>query len=136
MSRVISAAKKSGIHDYIINKLPDKYDSQAGDNGSNLSGGQIQRIALAKALYRDPDLLILDEPTGALDYIAESKIIDTLKLLVPKITIVLVSHSINTIENCDKIVVLKNGKISEIGTFNKLISSNHYFKKLFRKHPS
>lgn len=104
--------KLSQLESFVDN-LPDKEFSKVGDSGSGISGGQKQRIAIARALYTNPDLLILDEATSSLDLINEKNIIEEMNKYKQNKTIIIVSHRKNALKNCDKIYVLKNGEISE-----------------------
>ena len=91
---------------------------------SDVSGGQRQRIGIARALYHNPKILILDEATSALDIDTEKAVIDAINKINKEITIILITHRLNTLKNCDIIYKLKKGEIIDQGTFNKLISSN------------
>ena len=124
------AAKISNIHDFVTNELPQKYKTVVGERGVKLSGGQRQRIGLARALYHKPQLLILDEATSALDNFTEKAIMDSLKELDGKITIIMVAHRLSTVKDCDKIFVLDNGKIKASGTFNELVQTNDFFNSM------
>lgn len=115
------AAKKSCIFDSIVN-LPNGFNTILGERGVNLSGGQKQRISIARALVKNPPILILDDSLSAVDTITESKIIDNLKALRENKTTIIIAHRISAVENADKIVVLNHGEIAEIGNHNELIS--------------
>jgi ABC-type multidrug transport system fused ATPase/permease subunit len=129
--KIIKASKKAYIYDF-IKSLPEGFDTIIGERGSNLSGGQVQRIILARILAREPKILILDEATSALDNESEKAIQETINRLQGKITIIVVAHRLSTVMGCDKICVIENGKIIEEGKPKELLRKNNsYFKKMF-----
>ena len=93
----------ASLHDFVINDLPEKYQTTIGERGVRLSGGQRQRIGIARALYNNPKLLILDEATSALDNITEKFVMSALNNIGKDITVVLIAHRLTTVKNCDKI---------------------------------
>lgn len=127
---VHAAAEKANAADF-IEALPDKYDSGVGENGSLLSGGQIQRLAIARALLNEPEILVLDEATSAQDTKSESKIKDTIEKLRGHITIVVIAHRLSTIVNADSILVLESGEIVEQGNHKQLLTQNGLYQKLY-----
>lgn len=127
--RFWQAVKQASIFDF-IDELPDKEQTVLGNNGVNLSGGQRQRISIARELFKDVEILILDEATSALDSETEKAIQKNIDNLKGNYTILIVAHRIATIKNADRIVVMKNGKISHINNFSGLIEESKYFKKL------
>jgi len=125
---VVLAAQKAQIHDYIVS-LPLQYNSHVEDNGSKLSGGQKQRLAIARAVVRKPHILILDESTSALDANTEASIVQDIYRLKADMTIIAVTHRLNTIQEFNKIIVLDQGVIVEEGQhFELMQKQGHYFK--------
>jgi ATP-binding cassette subfamily B protein len=116
---VIEAAKKANIHETIINDLGG-YDGGIREQGKNLSGGQRQRMAIARAILRDAPILILDEPTAALDVESEAEVMHALEKLIVGRTVIMISHRLSTLGNVEEIIVLKNGQIAEQGSFQDL----------------
>lgn len=131
-SAVMKAANAACIHDFILS-LPAGYDTLIGEKGMKLSGGEKQRICLARAFLRDTPILILDEATSALDSFIEKKIWDNIKKLSCTKTIILITHRLNSITDADCIFVLNNGKCIDKGKHQDLINSNAYYQKLYRK---
>ncbi len=125
-------SKIACIHDDIMS-FPKKYASMLGERGINLSGGQKQRLAIARALIKKPQILILDDSLSALDTETEHNVIKNLKKEIKDITKIIVSHRISTIEKCDLILVLNNGKVIECGTHKKLCEINGYYKETYDK---
>ena len=123
-------AKIANIHDFIINELPNGYETAVGERGIRLSGGQKQRIGIARALYFSPQVLVLDEATSALDSITERLVMEGLKNASDKMTILIIAHRINTVKKCDVIYILENGLIADSGPYDKLIARNDYFREL------
>ena len=115
------AAQMAEIHHEIL-EFPEKYDSLLGERGINLSGGQKQRVSIARAILKNPSLLILDDAFSALDTYTEEKILRNLQDFLPDRTVLLVSHRVSTLQNADKIIVLENGAITESGTHTELLS--------------
>lgn len=113
-----------------INAMPKGFDTLIGENGRGLSGGQKQRLLIARALYRNPQMLFLDEATNALDTINEARITTALKEAFEERTVVVVAHRLSTIRHADQIVVLKDGEIVEIGNHNSLIKNEGYYASL------
>ena len=113
-------------------KLPDGMDSVVGDAGIRLSGGERQRIALARALLRQPSLLILDEATSALDTESERHIRHALEALMKNRTTLVIAHRLSTVENADRIIVLEEGRIVEIGSHADLIGKGGQYANLYR----
>jgi ABC-type branched-subunit amino acid transport system ATPase component len=127
---VQECAKLSVIHEF-IKELPDGYNTNVGEAGATLSGGQIQRIGIARALYNNPKILILDEATNALDAITEKKVMELIhKKLGNKITTIIVAHRINILKDCNIIFYLEKGKLIAQGPYDELIKSNKNFKKI------
>ena len=122
--RLENAARDAHCHGF-INALPDKYEPILGDSEARLSGGERQRLAIARELYKDPDILIFDEATSALDYDSEDMIHNSIKELAGKKTIVVITHRLSTVRNCDCIYVMSNGRIIEYGDFEKLFQNPH-----------
>src|SRR2546421_146786 len=116
---VIEAAKKANIHETIIKDLGG-YDGEIREQGKNLSGGQRQRMAIARAILRDAPILILDEPTAALDVESEAEVLHALEKLIVGRTVIMISHRLSTLGNVEEIIVLKNGQIAEQGSFQEL----------------
>ena len=111
--KVKTAAVNSQLHQF-IDKQPQKYNTFVGEAGSNLSGGQRQRLAIARALYRNSQVIILDEATSALDVNTESDILKLINKLKGKITFLIIAHRINTLAICDRILKIKSGRIEKI----------------------
>jgi len=130
MEEIREAAKKANILEF-IEKLTDGWETQVGERGIKLSGGQKQRLAIARALLTDPRILIFDEATSNLDSESEKMIQKALDEIGSKRTLVMVAHRFSTIRDADKIVVLSNGSISEIGKHEELIKKNGLYKKLW-----
>jgi|LakMenEpi03Aug12_release.lakeMendotaPanAssembly.Ray.scaffolds.fasta_scaffold61120_2 ABC-type multidrug transport system fused ATPase/permease subunit len=123
-------AKVANIHDLIIHELPQGYETIVGERGAKLSGGQRQRIAIARALYQNPKILILDEATNALDNLTEQVIIEAIANLRNKITVIIISHRLSIVKECDIIFLLEKGKLTAQGTYSELIQSNKTFEKM------
>ena len=104
---IIESAKIAQIHDFIINDLPQGYKTNIGENGSKLSGGQRQRLGISRALYNNPDILIMDEATNALDKLTENNLMKSIYELRDKLTVILITHNIETLNNCDQVYFLK-----------------------------
>jgi ATP-binding cassette subfamily B protein len=118
-AEIIDAAKKANIHDVIMDRLGG-YDRMLREQGRDLSGGQRQRMAIARAILRDAPILILDEPTASLDVESEAEVMNALDKLVENRTVLMISHRLSTLGNVDEIIVLKDGKIVEQGTYKEL----------------
>ncbi len=131
MDEIINAAKKAQAHDFIM-KLPAAYESQVGNRGVFLSGGQQQRITLARAIIRDPDILILDEATNQLDSIAEHLVQEALESFSGQKTVIIIAHRLSTVDRADHIAVLDNGELCEQGRLENLLDLNGLFAKLYR----
>jgi subfamily B ATP-binding cassette protein MsbA len=124
------AVKVAGIHDF-INSLPENYASRVGEKGVNLSDGQKQRISIARALIKDPDILIMDEPTSALDGLVERSIFAALPEEVIGKTLFIAAHRLSTIQQADRILVLNDKHLVGFGTHRELIESNTYYRSLY-----
>src|SRR3989440_5727055 len=116
---IVEAAKKANIHE-MIESLPDGYETHVSEQGENFSAGQRQRVAIARAILRDAPILILDEPTAALDVEAEVEVMRALNALIVGRTVLTISHRLSTVGNVDEIVVLGDGRIIEKGTYKEL----------------
>ncbi|MGD8671559.1 MAG: ABC transporter ATP-binding protein, partial [Desulfobacterales bacterium] len=123
----VQAAKAAGIHSFIEN-LPQGYWTQIGEKGVNLSEGQKQRLSIARALVKDPDILILDEPTAALDTEAEQSLIERLPEFAKEKTLFIATHRLSTIHACDRILVLNENRLVASGSHQELIESNAYYR--------
>jgi ABC-type multidrug transport system fused ATPase/permease subunit len=126
---IFRAAKVAGIHDF-IRSLPDGYESKLGERGVNLSEGQKQRLSIARALIKDPDILILDEPTSALDSLTEKSIFQSLPGIVQNKTLFVVAHRFSTIRDSDRILLMNENRLVAIGTHRSLLESNDYYRSL------
>ena len=127
---IIEAAKKANIHDYIVT-LEKGYDTEVGERGVKLSGGQKQRVAIARVFLKNPTLLILDEATSALDNATEMQIQASLEQLSKGRTVIVVAHRLSTVKNADKIVVIDNSGIREMGTHEELLSRGGMYSELY-----
>ena len=134
MEQIIVACKSAGIYERIIS-LPDKFDTIIGENGAEFSGGEKQRIAIARALVKNAPIILLDEPTSALDVKTESIINETMEKIAKKHdkTIIIIAHRLSTIKNVDRIIVLHKGKLVEDGKHNELIKNNGFYASLYNK---
>jgi len=127
---VIQAAKDAQIHDFIMS-LPDAYDSLVGERGLKLSGGEKQRVGIARTLLKDPPILLLDEATSALDSETEHEIQDALERAGEGRTVMIIAHRLSTVSNADKIVVLENGLVVETGTHAELLKRKGRYSDLW-----
>jgi len=129
---VIESARKANAHDF-IQKLPEKYETEITERGSNFSGGQIQRIAIARAILGNPAILLLDEATSALDAESEAEVQEGLNSAMKNRTVIVIAHRLATTQEADKIVVFDKGKIVEVGKHIDLLNKNGIYKELCEK---
>ncbi|MCL9808845.1 ABC transporter ATP-binding protein [Flavobacterium luminosum] len=129
---VIEAAKNAAVHQNIIN-FKDQYETVLGERGITLSGGQKQRVSIARALIKDPAILLLDDCLSAVDTETEEEILNNLNRICANKTTIIVSHRVSSAKNAQKIIVLEHGKIAQQGTHNQLINEEGYYKELYLK---
>ena len=129
---VIKAAKNADVHKNIV-KFIGGYDTVLGERGITLSGGQKQRVSIARAIIKDPKILLLDDCLSAVDTETEEKILNNLDKVSNGTTTIIVSHRISSVKNADKIIVLDNGFVSQKGTHDELINIDGYYKNLYLK---
>lgn len=128
---VVTAAKLSGAHDFII-KLPDGYNTKIGFGYNDLSGGEKQRLSIARAILRDPKILILDEATAAMDTETEKRIQNAITELTKNKTTIMIAHRLSTLRDADELVVIEHGKVAERGTHKELLAMDEgVYKKLY-----
>ena len=127
---VYESAKKANAFEF-IEKMSDKFDTNIGEKGVRISGGQKQRLAIARAIIKKPDILILDEATSALDSHSEKKIQEAIDSFSNEMTLIIIAHRLSTIKKADKILFFDNGEIVENGTHEELMKLNKKYKKLY-----
>ena len=130
LQRVKKAAHMAQIGTFIETQLADQYESQIGERGVKLSGGQRQRLGLARALYRDPQVLILDEATSALDNVTEGDVVRAIHEEIPGVTIIMIAHRISTVIRCDNLFVIDRGEVVAEGSYEELVTTNALFRDL------
>jgi ABC-type multidrug transport system fused ATPase/permease subunit len=128
---IVAAAELANAHEFIA-RMPKGYDSLVGERGLTLSGGQRQRIGIARAIIRNAPILILDEPTAALDTESEKLVVDALERLMKGRTVITIAHRLSTIRDAHKILVLKDGMVAEEGTHDELIARGGFYAELYR----
>jgi ATP-binding cassette subfamily B protein len=129
LEEIMAAAKAANAHDFIVQK-PDGYDTPVGERGQSLSGGERQRISIARAILHNPRILILDEATSSVDTDTEKQIQDAIARLIRGRTTFAIAHRLSTLRNADRLVVLKDGKIEEVGTHQELLDKKGEFHRL------
>jgi subfamily B ATP-binding cassette protein MsbA len=127
--KIIEAAKVANAHDFIM-ETPEQYNNPVGDSGGMLSGGQKQRISIARAVMKNPPIMILDEATSALDTESEKLVQDAIEKMMENRTSLVIAHRLSTIKNADLIVVMKKGEIVEQGTHDELLTLNGTYTNL------
>ncbi|MEE2861796.1 MAG: ABC transporter ATP-binding protein [Pseudomonadota bacterium] len=124
------AARAASLHEFVIDQLPQGYDTLVGERGTRLSGGQRQRIGIARALYNNPDLLVFDEATSALDNLTERAVMEAVYGLSRTKTIIMIAHRLSTVRHCDQIFMLEHGKVVASGTYDALVAKHSGFRAL------
>ena len=117
--------------DGFIQEMPDKYDTYIEQGGTNVSGGQKQRLCIARALVKKPKILILDDSTSAVDTKTDKLIRDAFAKKIPNNTKIIIAQRISSVEDCDKIIVMKQGKIDAVGTHEELVKTNKIYKEVY-----
>jgi len=130
LEAVIKAAKAAHIHDFIINELPQGYETEVGERGVRLSGGQRQRIGIARALYLKPKVLVLDEATSALDNVTDAAVNAAIKELSGKVTIIMIAHRLSSVRDCDQIFLVDHGVVAGSGNYTDLLEKESKFREL------
>ncbi|MCM8778494.1 MAG: ABC transporter ATP-binding protein/permease [Candidatus Omnitrophica bacterium] len=130
-AEIVMAAEVANAHEFII-RLPQGYDTLIGEQGAKLSGGERQRIAIARAVLKNPSILILDEATSQLDSAAERLVQEALERLMQERTVLIIAHRLSTIKGADRIVVLQNGRIAEIGKHEELMTRGTIYKQIYQ----
>lgn len=128
MESVRHAAEVANLSEFILHELPKKYETVIGERGVRLSGGQQQRIGIARALYHDPAVLIMDEATSALDSITEDAVIEAIRQLTRKKTIIMIAHRLTTVKDCDVVYLLKRGEVAASGRYDELLHASEWFR--------
>ena len=131
MEKFWKTVRQAALSDF-VNGLSEKEETQLGNNGINLSGGQKQRLSIARELFKEVELLLMDEATSSLDGETEAIIQNNIDQLKGRFTIIVIAHRLATVKNADRIVILENGKIQEIGSFNELIEKSEEFREMIR----
>ncbi|MGI4881127.1 MAG: ATP-binding cassette domain-containing protein, partial [Janthinobacterium lividum] len=129
-AQIEAAAREAAIHDFIMG-LPDGYKSTVGERGLKLSGGEKQRVAIARTILKDPAILILDEATSALDSGTEAEIQDSLRAVSRSRTTLVIAHRLSTIVDSDQILVMAEGRIAERGTHGALLAQNGIYAEMW-----
>ena len=124
------AARVAALHDFILSDLPGGYDTRVGERGVRLSGGQRQRIGIARAMYRDPTLLIMDEATSALDNVTEREVMEAVQRIRADKTIILIAHRLSTVRSCDTIFLMERGRLRAEGSYDRLLATSDEFRRM------
>jgi ATP-binding cassette, subfamily B, bacterial PglK len=130
MAAVERAARIAALHDFVLEQLPEGYATPVGERGVRLSGGQRQRIGIARALYHDPDILIMDEATSALDNLTEQAVMEAVNNLAGAKTVLMIAHRLTTVRNCDVIFLLEHGRLAAQGSYDDLVANNLQFRRM------
>ena len=130
LEKIKKVSQIANISDFIENDLPNKYETVIGENGVRLSGGQIQRLSIARSLYKDPEIIVLDEATNSLDALTEKNIVESLLKNYKNKTIIMIAHRLSVLKKCDKILLFNKGEIVDAGTYDFLVKNNLIFRDM------